>query len=109
MRRLPFLLRPGWLALALVVVVFAYLCFTVLAPWQLGKNTSTSRENGQIERSLNTDPVALTTDTSPSSPSGDGLSCGWEMNPRIRSSTERGIRGVDSGSSSWCSCATTIG
>ena len=61
MRRLPFLLRPGWLALALVVVVFAYLCFTVLAPWQLGKNTSTSRENGQIERSLNTDPVALTT------------------------------------------------
>ncbi len=61
MRRLPFLLRPGWLALALVVVVFAYLCFTVLAPWQLDKNTSTSRENGQIERSLNTDPVALTT------------------------------------------------
>ena len=61
MRRLPFLLRPGWLALALVVVVFAYLCFTVLAPWQLDKNTSTSRENGQIERSLNTDPVPLTT------------------------------------------------
>ena len=49
MRRLAFLLRPGWIALALVVIAFAYLCFTVLAPWQLGKNTRTSRENQQIE------------------------------------------------------------
>ena len=48
MRRLAFLLRPGWLALCVVVVAFAYLCFTVLAPWQLGKNTKTSRENDQI-------------------------------------------------------------
>ena len=47
MRRLGFLLRPGWIALALVVVAFAYLCFSVLAPWQLGKNTTTSRENHQ--------------------------------------------------------------
>ena len=34
-------LRPGWLALFVVVIAFAYLCFTVLAPWQLGKNTKT--------------------------------------------------------------------
>lgn len=61
LRRLAFLLRPGWIALALVVIAFTYLCFTVLAPWQLGKNTRTSRENRQIEYSLNTDPVALTT------------------------------------------------
>ena len=60
MKRLGFLLRPGWIALALVVVGFAYLCFTVLAPWQLGKNTRTSRENNQIATSLNTAPVALT-------------------------------------------------
>ncbi len=60
MKRLGFLLRPGWLALALVVVGFAYLCFTVLAPWQLGKNTTTSRENRQINASLSADPVALT-------------------------------------------------
>jgi cytochrome oxidase assembly protein ShyY1 len=60
MRRWAFLLRPGWLALALVVVAFAYLCFTVLAPWQLGKNTRTSRENNQIARSLTADPVPLT-------------------------------------------------
>jgi cytochrome oxidase assembly protein ShyY1 len=61
MRRLAFLLRPGWLALALVVIAFTYLCFTVLAPWQLGKNTKTSRENHQIEQSLSTEPVPLIT------------------------------------------------
>ncbi|UXA05023.1 SURF1 family protein [Mycobacterium sp. SMC-2] len=61
MRRLAFLLRPGWIALALVVVAFTYLCFTVLAPWQLGKHNRTSRENRQIEYSLNTDPVPLKT------------------------------------------------
>lgn len=60
MRRLAFLLRPGWIALALVVVAFAYLCFTVLAPWQLGKNTRTSRENQQINSSLSASPVPLT-------------------------------------------------
>ena len=59
--RLTFLLRPGWIALALVVVAFTYLCFTVLAPWQLGKNTRTSRENQQIEYSLSTPPVPLKT------------------------------------------------
>ena len=43
MKRWAFLLRPGWLALFVVVIAFAYLCFTVLAPWQLGKNTKTNR------------------------------------------------------------------
>ena len=47
--RLAFLLRPGWIALILVVIAFTYLCFMVLAPWQLGKNARTSRENQQIE------------------------------------------------------------
>ena len=61
MRRLTFLLRPQWLALYVVVIAFAYLCFTVLAPWQLGKNTKTSRENAQIAASLDADPVPLTT------------------------------------------------
>lgn len=60
-RRLAFLLRPGWIALALVVAAFTYLAFTVLAPWQLGKNTKTSRENQQIEASLTADPVPVTT------------------------------------------------
>lgn len=61
MRRLAFLLRPGWIALALVVIAFTYLCFTVLAPWQLGKHNRTSRENRQIEYSLTTEPVNLKT------------------------------------------------
>lgn len=61
MRRLAFLLRPGWIALALAVAAFTYLAFTVLAPWQLGKNTKTSRENQQIEASLTADPVPVTT------------------------------------------------
>jgi len=61
MRRLGFLLRPGWVALAVVVIAFTYLCFSVLAPWQLGKNTKTSRENNQIQQSLTTAPVPLKT------------------------------------------------
>jgi cytochrome oxidase assembly protein ShyY1 len=61
MRRLAFLLRPGWVALAVVVIAFTYLCFSVLAPWQLGKNTKTSRENNQIAQSLTTAPVPLRT------------------------------------------------
>jgi cytochrome oxidase assembly protein ShyY1 len=60
MKRLAFFLRPGWLALFVVVIAFAYLCFTVLAPWQLGKNTKTTRENSQISRSLKAEPVPLT-------------------------------------------------
>jgi cytochrome oxidase assembly protein ShyY1 len=61
MGRLRFLLRPGWVALAVVVIAFTYLCFSVLAPWQLGKNTKTSRENDQIQQSLTTAPVPLKT------------------------------------------------
>jgi cytochrome oxidase assembly protein ShyY1 len=60
MTRWAFLLRPAWLALFVVVIAFAYLCFTVLAPWQLGKNTKTSRENAQIANSLTADPVPVT-------------------------------------------------
>ncbi|MEE2035419.1 SURF1 family cytochrome oxidase biogenesis protein, partial [Rhodococcus chondri] len=60
MRRLTFLLRPSWLVLALVVGGFAYACFTVLAPWQLGKNTSTEERNGRIEASMQEEPVPVT-------------------------------------------------
>lgn len=60
-QRWAFLLRPAWLALFVVVIAFAYLCFTVLAPWQLGKNTKTSRENAQITNSLTADPVPVET------------------------------------------------
>ena len=48
MRRLAFLLRPGWIALAVVVIAFTYLCFSVLAPWQLGR---TPKRRGRTTRS----------------------------------------------------------
>lgn len=59
LRRLSFLLRPSWAILAVVVVAFAYLCFTVLAPWQLGKNISTSHRNNLIADSVNAAPVPV--------------------------------------------------
>ncbi|WP_067672070.1 SURF1 family cytochrome oxidase biogenesis protein [Nocardia miyunensis] len=59
MRRLSFLLRPSWAILAVVVVAFAYLCFTVLAPWQLGKNISTSHRNNLIADSVDAAPVPV--------------------------------------------------
>ncbi|MDG3011898.1 SURF1 family protein [Rhodococcus sp. D2-41] len=59
MRRLSFLFRPGWLALGAVVAVFAVMCFTVLAPWQLGKNTTTSHRNTLITDSVKSTPVPL--------------------------------------------------
>lgn len=61
LRRLTFLLRPSWVILALVVAGFAYLCFTVLAPWQLGKNTTTSERNQRIADSVEAAPVDVTT------------------------------------------------
>ncbi|ANW65543.1 hypothetical protein BCA37_19960 [Mycobacterium sp. djl-10] len=59
MKRWAFVFKPQWLAMAVVVGAFAYLCFTVLAPWQLGKNTKTSRENSQINAALSADPVPV--------------------------------------------------
>lgn len=59
-RKLAFLLRPSWLILAVIVAAFAYLCFTVLAPWQLGKNTSTEHRNQLIADSVRADPVDVT-------------------------------------------------
>ncbi len=59
MRRLGFLLRPSWLILAAVVIAFAYLCFTVLAPWQLGKNNRTEHRNQAIADSVRAEPVDI--------------------------------------------------
>lgn len=58
-RRLGVFLKPGWIALAVVVLAFAYVCFTQLAPWQLGKNTATQARNALITGSFSAEPVAL--------------------------------------------------
>ncbi|MGW0036157.1 SURF1 family cytochrome oxidase biogenesis protein [Gordonia sp. NPDC003376] len=59
MRVLRTLLRPGWIALVIVVVAFAAACFMILAPWQLGKNASTSERNELIKHAVATGPVPL--------------------------------------------------
>ena len=59
MRVLRTFLRPGWIALAVVVVAFAALCFSILAPWQLGKNSRTSERNHLIEQAVSIAPVPL--------------------------------------------------
>ena len=41
-------LKPGWVLLLLFVVAFSYLAFTVLAPWQLGKDDDIVERNELI-------------------------------------------------------------
>ncbi|GAC69457.1 SURF1 family cytochrome oxidase biogenesis protein [Gordonia soli] len=59
MRALRTVLRPGWIALGVVVVAFAALCFSILAPWQLGKNSSTEHRNQLIKDAVGTAAVPL--------------------------------------------------
>lgn len=60
------ILRPGWIALGVVVVAFAVTCFTLLAPWQLGKNSDTERRNDLIRAATSTETVPLS-EVAPSS------------------------------------------
>ncbi len=57
--RLRLLLRPGWLALTVLVLVFAGLCFTLLAPWQFGRHDERSTTNSAITGSANAAPAPL--------------------------------------------------
>lgn len=57
--RLRFLLRPGWLALTVVVFAFAVCCFTLLSPWQFGRNTEREQQNSSLETSFTAAPVPL--------------------------------------------------
>lgn len=59
MRVLRNFLRPGWIAVAIVVIAFAIACFWVLAPWQLGKNSRTEHQNDLIKRAESSQPVPI--------------------------------------------------
>lgn len=59
MRTLRIVVRPGWIALLIVVIAFAAACFLVLAPWQLGKNTATSERNSLLKSAVATAPVPI--------------------------------------------------
>lgn len=45
--------------MGVVVIAFAVACFTLLAPWQLGKNSSTEHRNDLIRAAADTGPVPL--------------------------------------------------
>lgn len=51
-----FLLRPGWVALTVGVVLFAIACFTLLAPWQFQRNDDKRTLNEAVRASF-TEPA----------------------------------------------------
>ncbi|EFV90864.1 hypothetical protein ES5_13898, partial [Dietzia cinnamea P4] len=53
-------MTPGWLISFIAVALFVYTCFTLLAPWQLGKNEDLKTRNSQLLHSVEADPVPLT-------------------------------------------------
>lgn len=59
--RLRLLLRPGWLALTALVLIFAGVCFTLLAPWQFTRHEERSTTNAAITHAANANPVDLST------------------------------------------------
>ena len=57
--RLRFLLKPGWLAATLAVIVFAVACYTLLAPWQFRRHAERKATNDAITSSFSATPVPL--------------------------------------------------
>lgn len=51
--------RPRWIVAGLAVIGFAVLCFTVLAPWQLGKNARVEDRIDKVSRGSSLAPVPL--------------------------------------------------
>jgi cytochrome oxidase assembly protein ShyY1 len=54
-----FLLRPGWIALVVAVVGFAVAAFTLLAPWQFGREAQRDAQQRAIDAASATAPVRL--------------------------------------------------
>ncbi|OFT57960.1 SURF1 family protein [Corynebacterium sp. HMSC05E07] len=52
-------LKPGWVILLIIVVAFTYFAFTVLAPWQLGKDDQIVERNHLIEEAYESDPQPI--------------------------------------------------
>ena len=61
MRRLSFLLRPGWLGLVAGVLVFAGACFWILSPWQFGRNAERQTQISALTEASNHAPEPLNT------------------------------------------------
>lgn len=56
MKTLKVFLKPGWIITFLLVVTFSYLAFTVLSPWQLGKDHQIVERNEHVEQAFTIDP-----------------------------------------------------
>ena len=54
-----FLLRPGWLAFIALVVGFAVVCYTLLAPWQFGREEQREAQERAIATANAAPPVPL--------------------------------------------------
>ena len=59
MRRLSFLLRPGWLGLVAGVLIFAGACFWILSPWQFGRNAQQQAQITALTNAQTTAPQPL--------------------------------------------------
>jgi cytochrome oxidase assembly protein ShyY1 len=59
--RLGFLLRPGWVALTVGVVLFAIACFTLLAPWQFRRHEEKRAINEAVRASFEVPPQPIET------------------------------------------------
>ena len=59
MRTLRRFLSPAWVIGLLGVVLFAWACFALLAPWQLGKSEDLEARNARLAESVQADPAPL--------------------------------------------------
>nr|WP_211178097.1 SURF1 family cytochrome oxidase biogenesis protein [Pseudonocardia acidicola] len=53
------MLRPGWLVFIAVVIGFAIACYTLLAPWQFGREAERDSQQRAIDNSYHIAPVPL--------------------------------------------------
>lgn len=60
MRILRRFLTPGWVIGVLAAIVFAWACFALLAPWQLGKSDDLDARNARLAESIEAAPAPLT-------------------------------------------------
>jgi cytochrome oxidase assembly protein ShyY1 len=65
-----FLLRPGWIALIVAVVGFAIAAFTLLAPWQFGREAQRDAQQRAIDTASALAPVPLAELVPPGHPIG---------------------------------------
>lgn len=53
------ILNPAWVLGLLAVAIFTWACFTILAPWQLGKNAELEARNDRLTNSVVADPAPV--------------------------------------------------